>query len=79
MIAIRDQKTREVCENPLFLWAHKEISGSGVLANFNSPGLLFGHSKFPDRHHPYVDGNPLKESGSKIVDFLGAILGDCSL
>ena len=69
VIAIRDPKNREVCENPLFLWAHKGISGSGVFANFNSPGLLFGHSKFPDHHHPYGDGNPLRNLVQKSLLF----------
>ena len=69
VIAIRDQKTAKFAKNPLFLWAHKEISGSGVFANFNSPGLLFGHSKFPDHHHPYGDGNPLRNLVQKSLLF----------
>ena len=59
VFAIRDQKTAKFAKNPLFLWAHKEISGSGVFANFNGPGLVFGQSKFPEHHHPYGNGKSL--------------------
>ena len=59
VIVRSDQENREVCEKSIILVAHKGISGSGVFANFNGPGLVFGQSKFPEHHHPYENGNPL--------------------
>ena len=52
------QKTAKFAKKPLFFVPHKEISGSGVFANFNGPGLVFGQSKFPEHHRPYGNGKP---------------------